>query len=503
MAQFTVKDATTVRDDILRTIRNGLIALGVANPNVSKGSDWNVLATAVGNELAVVGANTVIKADAMMPDSSVGPDLARDTSIFHLTKQPAGGSVGSIVFVSSAASPIPTDQELLDATGLRYRVTVGGTYNNGVSIPIEAIDTGSETNHAEGDVLQWKQAPPYADPKVAVGVGGLVNGTDAEDDEGLRARLFAILQTPPGSGNWEHCAEVAEASDPRVQKAFVHPAGLGPSTNRIVVTAAPTLASKERDIETTVLNSVVVPYVVGKLPEHAHVVTTTVANVNADVAIAISLPESPTANPPGPGGGWMNGTTWPAPDGVATFRCTVTAVTSSTVFTVDASVPPQVGVSRIAWLSPVDWRVYTALVVGSSGTTGAYVITIDKPLTGIMVGAYIWPEPQNARLYCETVLARFALMGPGEITANVSALSRGFRHPIPANGWQSALGPHILNAITDTHDEVQSAQFMHRVATGHSALAGAFGQLVPNVPVSAENAPNIFIPRHVGFYRIG
>lgn len=500
LLNFVVKDSLTIRDDVLRTIKNGLTRRGV-DANVSPGSDWFVLATALGNELAVVGANAVVKADEQMPDSAAGEGLSRIADILGLSKQAAGGSVGLVEIVASATSPIPTGQELLDANGLRYRVTVGGNYANGDSVPVEAVDTGAATNKAADDILRWKVSPPFCDEKVTVGAGGLVNGIDAEDDEALRARVLAVFQNPPGSGNWEHCAELAEEADARVQKAFVHPAALGPSTVRIVVTAAPTLTSKDRDVAATVLSGTVTPYVKGKLAEHAHIEVTTVANVECDVAFGLSLPEAPTASPPGPGGGWVNGTPWPAPDNSTTFKCAVTAVTSTTQFTVDATTTPNAGVTRIAWLSPVDWRLYTALVTSYSGTSGAYVINIDTPFTGIATGNLIWPQCENGRLYCETVLAQFALMGPGEVTSNASALIRGFRHPIPANGWPMALAPHLLNALAKAHEEVLSAQFLYRTALSHSVLTGSSGALSPNVPASISDPPNQFVPKNIAFYR--
>jgi len=503
LLNFIVKDALTIRDDVLRTIKNGLIRRGVATPNVSPGSDWFVLATALGNELAVVGANAIVKADEQMPDSATGDGLSRIADILGLSKQAAAGSVGFVEIVASATSPIPTGQELLDANGLRYRVTIGGNYANGDAVPIEAVDTGAATNKAEGDVLRWKVSPPFCDEKVTVGAGGLVNGIDAEDDEALRARVLAVFQNPPGSGNWEHCAELAEEADARVQKAFVYPAALGPSTVRIAVTAAPTSSSKLRDVATTVLTGTVSPYVKGKLPEHAHIEVTTVQNVECDVAFGLSLPEAPTANPPGPGGGWINGSPWPAIalDGMPPLRAAVTAVASSTQFTVDALTPPNPGITRIAWLSPVDWRLYTALVTSYSGSTGAYVINVDTPFTNIAVGNFIWPECQNARLYCETALAQFALMGPGEVTANASALVRGFRHPIAANGWPMSLAPHLLNALAKEHEELLAAQFFYRAATGHLAINGSAGQLSPNVPASISDPPLQFVPRNIAFYR--
>lgn len=499
--EFTTKDPVTIRDDVLRTIKNGLIKQGVASPNVGPNSDWFVIATALGNELAVVGANAIVMADQQMPDTATEADLARIAGLFEREKQPAAGSVGPVVIEASAISPIETGRELVDAAGLRYEVVIGGNYEDDDSVTIRAIDTGAATNHAAGDQLQWVSAPPYCSDKVTVGAGGLVNGIDAEDDEVLRSRVLAVLRTPPGAGDWEHAAEIAEESTASVQKAFVYPAVEGPATMHVAVAAAPTETNKSRVIASATMNGLIDPFVKGKLPTHAHIVVTTVEDVNADIAIGLSLPEAPTANPPGPGGGWTNGTPWPAPDGVGSFRCVVTAVTSATSFTVDATTAPIANVSRVSWLSPYTWTLSSALVTSYTGSSGAYVITIDSAFVDIAVGCYVWPEAQNGQNYVDAVLAEFALMGPGEKTANASVLLRGFRHPPPSAGWSSKLGPSMLRAITGAGDEVLSVEFLHRT-DGTTTITGSAGALTPQIPASVTSAPKILVPRFIAFYRV-
>lgn len=509
IGEFVTKDAVAIRTDILRTIKNGLIKQGVTNPNVGPNSDWHIIAEALGNELAVVQANAIVKADQLMPDTAVEDDLARIAALVGLTKQGAAGSIGGVVLVSSQTTPITTGAQLTDAAGLAYEVTTGGSYANGTTVPIRAVSTGAATNHAAGDVLTWVTAPPYADDKAAVAAGGLTNGIDAEDDEVLRSRVLAVFRNPPGAGNWEHVAELAEESSASVDKAFVHPAIQGPGTVHVAVSAAPTATNKSRIVAAAKLAGDVDPYVKGKLPEHAHVVVTTVYDVNVDVAIGLSLPEATTASPPGPGGGWVNGTPWPAPDGVSYFRHQVSAVTSETQFTVDAQTAPTANVTRIAWVSPSSWKLFQGLVTSVSGVAGAYVVTVDTPFSGITVDCVIWPDCQNAQTYGDALLAAFALMGPGEKTSNASALVRGFRHPPPSTGqWPSALGPAVLRKVTEAGDEVQAAQFLWRnrsaTAAGDAALAmtSASGKLEPPVPAALTDAPRILVPRHIGFYRI-
>jgi uncharacterized phage protein gp47/JayE len=509
IGDFVTKNAVEIKTDILRTIKNGLIKQGVGNPNVGPNSDWAIIAESLGNELEVVHANTIIKADQQMPDTAVGEDLAREAALLELEKQGAAGSIGGVVLVASQSTPIITGAQLTDAAGLAYEVVTGGTYANGATVPIRAVSTGAATNHAEGDILTWVNAPPYSEDKAAVAAGGLTNGIDAEDDEILRSRVLAVYRTPPGAGNWEHVAELAEEGSASVDKAFVYPAIQGPGTVHVAVSAAPTATNKSRVLAAAKLAGDVEPYVKGKLPEHAHVVVTTVYDVNVDVAIGLSLPEATTASPPGPGGGWINGTPWPAPDGTNYFRHQVSAVTSETQFTVNAQTAPTANVTRIAWLSPSSWKLFQGLVTSVSGTAGAYLITVDTPFTGITTDCVIWPDCQNAQTYADAIIASFALMGPGEKTSNASALVRGFRHPTAATGdWPSALGPAVLRKITEAGDEVRAAQFLwrNRPATGADDAAlemtGASGKMEPPVPAALTDAPRVLTPRHFGFYRI-
>ena len=79
--QIVIKDAETIRDDILRSIRVGFGRIGITNINVAPGSDYYILATAVGGECAVAQANTPIASDQTMPDTAVGEGRIRPSEI--------------------------------------------------------------------------------------------------------------------------------------------------------------------------------------------------------------------------------------------------------------------------------------------------------------------------------------------------------------------------------------------------------------------------------------
>lgn len=489
---FTVKTAEQIRDDILRTYRAGLIDLGVANPNVTPGSDIYVLAQAVGDQLEIAMANCQVKADAMMPDTATGEDLDARLEQYGLARRAAGGSSGNITLDSTATSTVAAGTQLIDGAGLRYEVETSASYADGATIPVTAVDTGKATNLAAGTTLRWVTTPPFSARTALVATGGLTDGTDAEDDDTARARLYARLRTPPGAGNWEHVAELVEESSTQVEKCFVYPAKNGPASVAAAVVGPVSSTSKSRAITASTVTNVIKPYLDGKYPEHVNTVVKSVVDANFDVAIALSIPASPTASPAGPGGGWTDGTTWPRPNTTNSFGyCDVTAVTSTTVFRVRSESAPTAGVSQIAWLSPTDWTVRTATVTASS-TISTYVfeITIDKPFTGITTGCFISPNAVNVETYFEAILDHFAAMGPGEwLVSTNAAFARAFRHPTPATAWPMAVNSTMLRALTDAGDEVLDADFLYRTSTGNPAL-----------PSPSTDPPKIWVPQHVALY---
>jgi uncharacterized phage protein gp47/JayE len=513
---YVVKTNVDVRNDVLRTIKNGLIALGIPNPNVGPNSDYFLTATALGNEIAVGLANITISVDQNMPDTATGDGLDRWLKIVGLARRPAIGSFGAVtISVSVASTLVVTGMQLVDAVGLRYQVTVGGSYANGAPIPVAAIDTGKATNHANGETLTWVTAPAFAASTVSVGTtggtDGLTGGFDSEVgiDEPPRARLISDLQNPPKGGNSADVILWCLQSSPVVQAAWCYPALLGPGTTFAAVAAQPqttvplSATSKSRQLSATLMTGTVQPYVQGQLPEHVFSVIASVVDQSVDVAIQLALPSAPTASPPGPGGGWLDGTPWPSSLG-GTAACAVTAVTNSTQFTVNATTAPQDGVSHIAWLSPSTgtspWALFTATVVSHSGSSGAYVITIDTPMPGIANGNFIWPQATQQVNYINALLLAFSLMGPGEWTSNAAIKARAFRHPSPTQSWPYSLGAQQLKLVINAGPEVLDAQYIFRSATTPTVPASVTVNTSTGALTSA--AVNIFVPNNVAFYAV-
>lgn len=511
------KSAEQVRADYLRTKTNGLRGQGIANPNTGPGSDDYIAATAIGNEIAVVHANTSIQTDALMPDTAGGSFLDRWLNIFQLGRRAATGAAGNISAPCSVASTlVPSNAQLTDTNGLRYQVVTGGIYtatNGQLTVPVQGIDTGSATNHKNGDAMKWAGAAPAFCAATATvgalgGVDGLTGGNDSEVgvDEPPRQRLLSRMANSPAGGNAADIAQWAAESSQLVQGAWIYPALLGPGTVFFLVSQLPQTVgpfgptSKNRSIASTVVGGTIVPYVQGKVPLRALCVGASTVDVPSDIAILLNLPSAPTASPPGLGGGWLDGTPWPSSIG-GTTPVTVTSAASSLVFTVNAVTPPTAGVSHIAWLSPLTWQIFNATVIAVTGTSGAYVITVDTPMTGIAAGHCIFPQSVNQSNYVSAALSAFSTMGPGEWTSNMAILSRSFRHPQPGAQWPNAFGATFLRQIINAGAEVLDANWLYR-------SVGSGPPTVPVAPTLDSNfnltsaAPGLYVPRNIGWYAI-
>ena len=513
-APLSAPSSSEIRDNFLRTLKNGLIRINIPNPNVSEGSDWYVEGTAIGNELEVINAGIQIKADQLMPDTSTGEDLIRWAKLLKLSdgqggygKRNAVGSTGFVYLKSAISCTLTAGDQLLDDAGKRFAVSVGGVYAPNALVPVQGIDTGADTNHLEGDSLVWATAPFGAQSYVLVAPGGLEDGVDQETDEVLQQRVLTRLGNPPGGGNAAMVAEICTDSSPQVQAGFVYPALQGPATAGIAVVAYPTETNKSRALSSITLTSTVSPYILGNLPEHASFNVTTVTDVHADIAVGMNIPDSQTASPPGPGGGWLNGNVWPQVDVDNGIRAAiVTAVTNSTEFvlTAKAGFGAQANVTQVSFMpysGTSAYTVATAIVTSCvESPAGTYTITLNSPFVGIAVGDYVFPASVNGQVYMDAILSAFAAMGPGEKRNPI--VSREFRHPTPGVSWPNTLGGHILRAISNAGTEVLDTQYYSRLPDSslNYSVENTNGSV--GVPTVITDPPRIFIPRRVGLYRL-
>lgn len=490
MSEMGIRTPEQIRDDMLRDMQNAAIESGRLEPDVSPGSFDYIRATALSGHLSLIEANNMMLAEQLFLSGAVGEDLEERAAEHDIYRRPKSGSIGRIIITNSAPSPVATGAQLTGPTGLRFEVTTGGSFGNGLPIEIRSLDSGRATNLEAGTVLQWSAAPPFADPRVVVAPGGLVNGDEDETDEELRARVIDHQSSPPAESNAQAMVERAEKSTPAVQKAFAYAALLGPSTYALAVAASPTETNKSRAVEPVTVTNVVAPAVAGSHMDSLHPLVVSVVDETVDyLSIGLSLPAALAAQGQGTGGGWVNGQPWPPAEPAKGYLAKTGLVSSATLFNVKVAAEPIDTVSRISWVHPTSGRLYTATVVAHENSgTDSWLITLDMPFTGITAECVVWPASERQEAYVAALYGAFALMGPGEMSSQPSVLRRSARHPLPSMSFPYSLGATQLRALSDSGPEVLAAQYL-----------GTPTRMTPTVNGSA---PRILVPKHFGFYPI-
>lgn len=484
-----IKSKDQIRDDMLATYREGLIAAGIANPVTTKGTEVFNKFEAYAQQIFVAAANIPAAVDESLEDTAL-LNLGRLAAMRELSLRAAGGSRGDVFPVVVIAGPvlIPAGSTLIDGQGLRYRATLGGPIENGDPLTVEALDTGAATNRAPDTTVTFESPPLYVEPKALVGPGGLRFGVDAEDLEGLRERTLERMRHPRNGVNWSTFTAAAEQST-AVQKGFAYQACNGPSTVHVAVVGSPTAEVKNRDVDAITMTVEVAPQVAGVTFSFVEVVTTTVINEPVDISIGLAIPNSPAANPPGAGGGWIDAVPFPvlATPGYAA----VSAVVSSVEIEVSSDFPPVVGAS-VSWVSVDDWKLHTAEIVSFTGTN-PYTVILSTPFTSdggvdIAFGDWVFPSSENGAAYLENLFAAFARLGPGEKTAIAGFLPRALRKPSPSESWPYEMKSPFLKLFGGDIEELSDLAFLYRSA------------ITPTIPALITDPPRCFVPRQIGFY---
>lgn len=149
--------------------------------------------------------------------------LERWAALWGITRKPAESASGTVAATGSGSLPAGTIYRRAD--GAEFEVTVTTAVPG--SVPLEAVIAGAAGNTAVG--VQFTLQTPIAGVDTVATVETMVNGSDAEEDESLRARFLSRLRKPPNGGSADdYTAWALEV--PGVTRAWVFPGELGPGT---------------------------------------------------------------------------------------------------------------------------------------------------------------------------------------------------------------------------------------------------------------------------------
>lgn len=499
---FTPSNKDELKGQFLRDIRLAAIDAGMTDPPTTPGTDWDLLGEGVANLCLLGFANVnASEADANVL-TATGQALDDIRKAEGLVEVPSAGATGMLTITVSGSTTLNSGLEFTIPNGLRGAVTQ--TYVNPADqseVEVAMIDTGATTNVPAGEIVRFTSPPVNLATEAAVSVGEpLTGGTDPEDDERKRDRILNVRRNRPAGGNWAHIRQVALDALGSVQECYVYPALGGPGSCKVVPIKDldPSNSDFSRALSSSALD-VVRLAIQTNLPNPQEIVVNAAANENCDVTLKVTIPDSALSG--GNGKGWTDPAPWPPLTGAET-SCPVTAVTAGgDGITVDAdtATAPIPGQTHIAWWSQLDRKFYTALVIAQSGGTGAWVLTLDRPLvdsTGagpVTVGTpdFICPASEGLEKYGAAWVELFRTLGPGENTADANRLPRAKRHPFVSDEDPCALTMTALMSFVRNFPEISDFEFGLRLPS----------PATPTVPGSVATAPNVLVPRRFAIYR--
>jgi hypothetical protein len=110
---------------------------------------------------------------------------------------------------------------------------------------------------------------------------------------------------------------------------------------------------------------------------------------------------------------------------------------------------------------------------------------------------YCSPGAVNLKAYGSQILQAVQELGPGEKSVNQDIVPRGSRKPPPDIGYPVALSSLTLASVTNEHDEILSANFVARYATGTNV-----NLIRPSLPPTTADPPNILVLKNLAFRRL-
>jgi hypothetical protein len=494
-------NADELKSQFLRDVRLAAIDAGVVDPPVNPGSDWDMLGGAVAN-ISLLGFSNI---DAAEGDTNVltatGVPLDDLRKGRGLPEVPATAATGKVVVtVSLGGATIPAARELVYPNGKRCTVDTEHTYSAGESgdyeIDVTATEAGTATNLAGGQIVRFKSAPTNVAENAKVSTAEpLTGGTAAESDERKRARILNDLQNRPAGGNWGQIRQWALDALGSVQDCYVYPALGGPGSAKIVLVKDfdPAALDFSRQLSSTAV-AYVRDYIQARLGIPEEQVVQTAENLSVNASVLLTLPDSYLAG--GNGLGWTDLAPWPTLEAGDAYRVRVTSCASpytTMVVTAVTATAPVAGQTHIAWWSIVDKKFYTALVLSSSGGTGAWTLNLDKPLVssdgnGPIACEYVCPPAHNLSAYGTAWVNLFRKLGPAENTADANRLPRSKRHPFISDEDPCALTATALSTLANSFPEITD------YAWGYRSYS------TPGIPATVASAPRVFVPAMFAVY---
>lgn len=238
--------------DIFNRIRAGILSR-LTNEQLRR-SDAEVYGKVMAGASHELHGHLQYIASQVIYDTAEAEILDRWASIWLKTKRlQTVPAAGPLLITGINGSVIPEGTVFVRNDGVEYQTNSDVTIASGsATATVTALTAGQIGNALENTELNLSNPITGVVSNALVADGGLVGGTDQEDDSSLRARLRARIQQPPhGGADYDYINWALEV--PGVTRAWVYPneLGLGTVTLRFVRdNDLPTIIPDSSEVET-------------------------------------------------------------------------------------------------------------------------------------------------------------------------------------------------------------------------------------------------------------
>lgn len=473
---LTVRTRDQVRDRFKRDY-----IFRVPDADVSENSQPHVDATLIANVVAPFYSNANVLAKATTWLTAKGKELSYWADQLERPRKEATGGIGYVIVeAASGGGTILADAELRhQAKGIRYKVLVGGVYQDGDLLPIQGIDTGSTTNIEAGAKLNWVSPPPGILGTCRVfensDGSGVTGGGAEETDEELLAALIDLHANPPASGNDAAIRQfVLGLTGIAIQQCFVFPCIEGPGEYAVAFTMRPDTPGASR-LPNGAQIAKVEADLLAAFPADDGIFVASVSNHDVKPCVKVRWVDSVD--------GFVDATPWPPYNATKYTVRSAPAPTATTARFQECTIPPSVG-NTVAFYDTVSKSFKRKRIATVTEITPNELYDVTFDVTGSvsdpsyvpLVDAIISPFATNMSALVAPMLAYMDKQGVGEMVASFGDPGRRQRR-----SPQSKPGsyPHtVTGAIIDDVYELVDDATMVEPTTPYATTTGTAPLLV-------------------------
>ncbi|EBY7514885.1 baseplate J/gp47 family protein [Salmonella enterica subsp. enterica serovar Richmond] len=233
---FITKDLATIRDDLLRDLKNLL-----PDADISEDSDFYARASSVASVAEGLYQHQSWIVRQIFPDTADSEYLLLHARTRGLSKRAATTAEGIALITGAVGSTLSAGSTIQgDDVSCTTLEDITLTANTG-TVKVRASLSGTSGNISAPVAAELVSAPAGINSRVTIQT--LTGGTDEETDASLLERLLDIIRRPPAGGNrYDYRRWALECNG--VTGAYVYPLRRGLGTVDIAITSAGSLPSE-------------------------------------------------------------------------------------------------------------------------------------------------------------------------------------------------------------------------------------------------------------------